>query len=248
MGTRDYGAGPVRATFLVVDRQSRSIERPRAAVVVTDGDGKEVAKTDATLEPIGVPGHSESAGGDVTKIYVAKMRIPEPGKYTLTARPKGADIEGIGTLEVAKKPQAPAVGDRAIPSRTPTLSSAHGDLAALTTASPPDRSLLRYSVADSLKAHAPFVLVFATPKYCESRTCGPTVDVVKAVQKKIPGRYIHVEIYKDNNPAQGTNRWVGEWRLPSEPWVFVVGRDGRIKARFEGSVSAEELTAAVGAL
>ena len=55
------------------------------------------------------------------------------------------------------------------------------------------------------------------------------------------GRFIHVEIYKDNNPAQGENRWVGEWHLPSEPWVFVVGRDGRIKARFEGSVSVAEL-------
>ena len=68
------------------------------------------------------------------------------------------------------------------------------------------------------------------------------------MQKRIPGgRYIHVEIYKDNNPAQGTNRWVGEWHLPSEPWVFVVGRDGRIKARFEGSVSVAELERAVRA-
>ena len=54
-------------------------------------------------------------------------------------------------------------------------------------------------------------------------------------------RFIHVEIYQDNNPAQGFNRWVTEWRLPSEPWVFLVGRDGRIKARFEGSVSVAEL-------
>ena len=61
------------------------------------------------------------------------------------------------------------------------------------------------------------------------------------MQTRVPGRYIHVEIYKDNNPAQGVNRWVGEWHLPSEPWVFVVGRDGRIKERFEGSVSVAEL-------
>ena len=99
-----------------------------------------------------------------------------------------------------------------------------------------------------MKAHAPFVLVFATPKFCSSRTCGPVVDVAQAVQRRFAGsgvRFIHVEVYTDNNPAQGFNRWFREWRLPSEPWVFLVGRDGRIKARFEGSVSAAELSAAV---
>ena len=151
---------------------------------------------------------------------------------------------------MAKRPQAPAVGDKAIASRTPTLASAHGDVASLTTANPPDLSLLRYSVADSLAVHAPFVLAFATPKFCTSRTCGPEVDVVQAVQKRFSGsgiRFIHVEIYQDNNPAAGFNRWVKEWRLPSEPFVFLVGRDGRIKARFEGSVSTAELAAAVRA-
>jgi glutathione peroxidase-family protein len=59
-------------------------------------------------------------------------------------------------------------------------------------------------------------------------------------------RFIHVEIYEGNQPPE-LNRWVKEWKLPTEPWVFLVGRDGRIKARFEGSVSAAELEAAVRA-
>jgi hypothetical protein len=74
------------------------------------------------------------------------------------------------------------------------------------------------------------------------------VDVVKAVQRRFVGknlRFIHVEIYKDNDPSQGRNRWVSEWRLPSEPFVFLVGADGRIKARFEASVSYGELVSAV---
>jgi hypothetical protein len=36
-----------------------------------------------------------------------------------------------------------------------------------------------------------------------------------------------------------------QWRLQTEPWTFVVGSDGRIKAKFEGSVSAGELEAAL---
>ncbi len=240
-GTSDYAVGPVRASFLVIDRQSRSIEKPTAAVTVTDADGNTVAAATARLEPIGVPGTSEAAFGEARHIYVARFAIGKPGRYTLHATPAGTAIRGVATLDVAKRSPVRDVGDAAIPSRTPTLASAHGDLAELTTADPPDRSLLRYSVADSLRAHVPFVVAFATPKYCESRTCGPTVDVVQAVQKRVPGRYIHVEIYKNNNPAAGTNRWVGEWRLPTEPWIFVVGRDGRIKARFEGAVSVGEL-------
>ena len=92
------------------------------------------------------------------------------------------------------------------------------------------------------------MVVFATPKFCTSRTCGPVVDVVRAVGRRFLGRgirFIHVEIYKNNDPSLGRNQWVKEWRLPTEPWVFLVGADGRIKAKFEGSVSARELEAAV---
>jgi hypothetical protein len=38
---------------------------------------------------------------------------------------------------------------------------------------------------------------------------------------------------------------VRQWHLPSEPWIFLVGRDGRIKAKFEGAVGRAELLAAV---
>jgi hypothetical protein len=251
-GTSDYATGAVRVTFLVIDSKSRAVERPHARVWVGPAEDKPpTVSTEATLEPIGVPGRSAAAVGDVTRIYVARFALSNPGRYTLVAEPDGAKIQGMAILDVARRPQAPAVGERAIASRTPTLASTHGDMAALTTAVPPDRSLLRDSVAASLAAHAPFVLVFATPKFCTSRTCGPVVDVAQAVQRRFAGsgvRFIHVEIYQDNNPAQGFNRWVKEWRLPSEPWVFVVDRDGRIKARFEGSVSVAELSAAVARL
>ena len=158
-------------------------------------------------------------------------------------------IQGALDLEVAEEPKAPDVGAEAFPSRTPTIASTGGDFAALTTRTPPDVALLRYSVADSLDDRAPFVLAFATPEFCTSRACGPVVDVVDHVRKRLgksPVRFIHVEIYEGNQPPE-LNRWVKEWKLPTEPWVFLVGRDGRIKARFEGSVSAAELEAAVRA-
>ena len=58
-------------------------------------------------------------------------------------------------------------------------------------------------------------------------------------------RFIHVEVYTGNNPAKGYNRWMRQWGLASEPWTFLVGSDGRVKAEFQGSVSEAELTAAI---
>ena len=177
------------------------------------------------------------------------MRLPKPGKYWLLASPDGGTRSSgaLANLVVAAKPEAPAVGSRAIASETPTLASTGGKLAALTTATHPDPRLYRLSVAQALARHVPFVLTFATPKFCQSRTCGPVVDVVDAVAKKLsstPVRFIHVEIYKDNDPAKGFNRWVngpGSWNLPNEPFTFLVDRRGIIRAKLSGAFSVGEL-------
>ena len=249
-GTSDYAAGPVRISFLVVGRDARPVFRPRATLVVARGlAAKPFLRAVARLEPIGPPGAGEAAAGDVTSIFVARLRIETPGRYLMLARPIGGRrIGALGYLVVKAKTSSPAVGARAFPSHTPTLASAHGKLARLTTRVPPDRDLLRYSVAQSIAAHRPFVVVFATPKFCTSRTCGPVVGVVRSVGRRFRGRglrFIHVEIYQDNDPALGRNQWVKEWHLPTEPWIFLVGADGRIKAKFEGAVSVAELAAAV---
>ena len=56
------------------------------------------------------------------------------------------------------------------------------------------------------------------------------VDVVDAVRRRFassPLRFIHVEVFAGNDPAKGYNRWMRQWGLQSEPWTFLVGRDGR---------------------
>jgi hypothetical protein len=246
-GGSDFTTGNVRYPFLIVDDNGGAVERPRARVWLARGlDRKPFEQRIARLEQVGVPGR---ARGDVSHIYVVHLRIPAPGKYWVLAKPVGGQpIQGLGNIIARKSTFSPALGSRAYPSKTPTLSSASGSASSITTRRPPDRDLLRYSVAASLAAHKPFVIVFATPKFCTSRTCGPVVDVVDAVRKRLAGsgiRFIHVEIYKGNDPSKGFNRWVRQWRLPTEPWVFLVGSDGRILAKFEGSVSVAELRNAV---
>jgi len=249
-GGSDYAVGPVRFSFVFLRKNGQAVDRPTAHVWVATGlDAKPFAQTTAHLEPIGVPGKSEPAQGDVTQLYVASFFAPHTGKLWLVAEPDGGKpIQGVANVVVKKHTFSPELGSKAISSQTPTIASTHGNLASLTTRIPPDRELLRYSIAGSLAAHRPFVVTFATPKFCSSRTCGPVVDVVDAVRKQFAGsgvRFIHVEVYEKNNPQLGPNRWFKQWHLPSEPWTFAVGSDGRIKAKFEGSFSVDELAAAV---
>jgi hypothetical protein len=248
-GTSDYSPGVVRISFLVVDPRGRVVATPRARVWVARSlEAKPFAAATAQLEPIGVPGISTSA--DAKSIYVAHVRVPAPGHYQVVARPIGGKerIAGLGDLIVHTRSASPMVGSRAYPSRTPTLADTGGRAALLTTRVPPDRALLRTSIAVAVAAHEPFVVTFATPRYCESRICGPVVDVLDQVRKQYrntPVRFIHVEIYEDNKPSKGRNRWVQQWHLPGEPWTFLVGRDGRIRAKFEGAVGMTELGHAI---
>ncbi len=247
-GTENHEPGEVRVSFLVVDADGAVVTLPTAHVWVANSlDSAPFLETEAKLERIGVPGGDEA---DATHIYVSSFRLPRAGKYWLLAEPEGGakKVQALGNVVVVKEDGPPDVGDPAIASQTPTLASSDGDTAALTTRTPPDEDLLRYSVAESLEARVPFVVTFATPKYCSSRTCGPVVDVVEEVSKRFEGkdvRFIHVEVYEDNDPANGFNRWMQEWKLPTEPWTFVVDADGTIAARFEGTVSVNELEQAV---
>ena len=247
-GTANHEPGDVRVSFLVVDAKGRPVMLPTAKVFVADAlDDPPFLETEGKLERIGVPGGDQA---DATHIYVAHLRLPRPGKFWMLAEPEGGNekVQALGNVVVVKNDGPPDVGDPAISSDTPTLASAGGHAAAITTRTPPDESLLQYSVADSLQAKVPFVVTFATPKFCSSRTCGPVVDVVEEVQHRLDGekvRFIHAEVYEDNDPAKGFNKWMQEWNLPTEPWTFLVGANGKIVDRFEGTVSVNELETAV---
>jgi hypothetical protein len=246
-GASEFVPGDVRYPFVVIRNDARPVNRRAATVwVAKSRSDAPFERTKARLEPIGIPGRSHPAFGGLTQVYVAHLRVPRPGRYWLVAQPDGARIQALGALDVAARSRSVAVGARAPRSQTPTLATAPA--AQITTSRPPDLALLRDSVAGSLSAHKPFVVTFATPKFCTSRTCGPVVDVVEGVRRRFQRRgvpFIHVEVFTDNDPARGYNRWMRQWGLTTEPWVFLVGADGRVKAKFEGSVSEAELAAAV---
>ena len=90
------------------------------------------------------------------------------------------------------------------------------------------------------------VVAFATPGYCSSRICGPTIAIIETLMPKYAGRvnFIHVEVYKDFQNLTPSDTF-NEWNLRTEPWVFIIDGSGTISTRFDGPVTGAEIDAAL---
>jgi hypothetical protein len=185
-------------------------------------------------------------------VYVADLKFGKPGDYQLLGlaryddRLVAASTAG-GAVRVARKGGVPDVGDRAPQIHTLTKTDVGGDLKKIDTRDPPD-DMHDVDFADVL-GKKPVVLVFATPLLCQSRVCGPVVDIAEQVKSK-RGKdavFIHQEIYTDNEVDKGYRPQVLAWHLPTEPWLFTIDRRGVIRARIEGAFSVSELNKAIDA-
>jgi len=141
----------------------------------------------------------------------------------------------LPSIKVGEYVKIPRPGDKAPLIETPTAKSVGGDLAKLTTRIPPDtQNKVNYA---EVLGKEPILLLFATPKFCQSRVCGPVVDVAQQAQHEFEGKanFIHMEIYNENDPSQGVRHQVRQFHLPSEPWLFAINREGVVSAAIEGA-------------
>jgi hypothetical protein len=119
------------------------------------------------------------------------------------------------------------------------------------SSTPPRAELHQMRVAEAIEQKRPFVVVIASPSFCTSRLCGPVTDEVAALYPKYHDRveFIHIEPY-DLALLRSENKFrpVGatlEWKLPTEPWTFVVNGQGRLAAKFEGLATRDEIEKAI---
>ena len=185
-------------------------------------------------------------------LYKSRVRFDSAGKWGAEVTVKGDGLNETvrASFEVSKESSTPALGSRPPASDTPTASDV-GKLSAISTDDDPTPRFYDLSIAQALEAGRPSVVVFATPKFCASATCGPTLDVVEEVARGFPEvNFVHVEPYE--LPADPANlrpvKAVSQWGLPSEPWVFVMNSKGRVVEKYEGIVGPSELRAGLGRL
>jgi hypothetical protein len=183
-------------------------------------------------------------------VYVADVPFRKDGKYAMLAIAK---LDGrmvatspIGVQVGGQKVTPPGVGQKAPTIHTLTPADVSGNLAKIDTRLPPAQNLLKDDFADVV-GKKPVVLTFATPQLCQSRVCGPVVDVVDEVAAKVGDKvsFIHQEVYEDNEVNKGLREQLKTYRLQTEPWTFVIDKSGVISTRFEGAFSPGELERAV---
>jgi len=145
----------------------------------------------------------------------------------------------------------PGVGQPAPLTRNPTVRDV-ADVETIDSGRPPD-DMHQISIADAIQQHRPAFVVFASPAFCTSRTCGPEIKVVQGLEPSYRDRlaFIHVEIYRDYKPDPSKKQLaqaVVDWRLQTEPWVFLIDSRGVIQSRFEGATASDELKTAIDQL
>jgi hypothetical protein len=257
--TSDLGLGRQRVVFALVDRDGFPVRPPTApagqtpqaqvrALYLPPGQGAGEVRATATAQFLRWPAGEQG-------IYTAYLTFDRTKFWELevtAARSDGTPVVARGAVEIKEKTAAPAVGNPAPRSLTPTVDQV-ADLSTITSANPPDPDLYRLSIAQALDAGKPLVVVFATPAFCVSATCGPQVEVLEELKDRYreQANFIHVEVFQDPHLLQG-GRFQGkpvpavlEWGLPTEPWTFVIDRAGIVRARFEQFTTVDEIEAAL---
>jgi hypothetical protein len=177
----------------------------------------------------------------LTGFYGARVELPEAGNWMVAAglEVDGRRAVGQGAVPVAAKVPA-AVGTKAKPLKTPVATTAAGRKRICTRE--PACPLHAISLDDALATGRPTVVNFGTPLLCSSRMCGPVVDEQMVAADKLGDKasFVHIEIYPTRDTAKPARAFL-DYGFTTEPWLLVVDRDGVIRTRHEGPVTAGQI-------
>ena len=222
----------------------------------------------ATATYLPLPG-SPPPPGDATKpvylptdqrgVYAADVAFDKPGFWGVSAVVDVGGPQEVKTaFKVLPKHAVPAPGDAAPATQNLVVNSPGAtpesiDSRAAANTPVPDADLHQTTVAQALAEKRPVVLVVSTPTYCVSLFCGPVTDMVADLAKtySAKARFIHIEVWKDYKAQQlndAAKEWIARGEDINEPWVFVIGADGKISARFDNIVTKSDLEPLLQAL
>jgi hypothetical protein len=193
-------------------------------------------------------------------VWYLRTDLEETGFIEIVVR-SGDDV-GVAAIQVADPAQSRVVADgapvvpgaMAISAPTPTTEDDRG-VFSICTQDPPC-GMHEVSLDDALASGSPVVVLFATPAYCQTVVCGPSVATLDGLRGDFADVvFVHSEIFAEE-PTGGDlagvplTEAVQAWGLPTEPWLFTIGPDGVIRDRLDGPMPTpivrtllEELTA-----
>ena len=262
--TTDYMVGTNRLTVGLVDEASKTLIEDAEITIdifyIDPKNGIYVNKGSYTPEPLRVErgyththadGVVESHGAGDIVVNIAQVDFDSEGNWVaeIKANRNGQSIANISAvLDVHREGQAHSVPvGWPAPRSVHKISSDVEDLFEIDTSSMPDPHMHDITIADAVTSGKPTLIIFGTPGFCVSLTCGPTKEIVDDLyeQRKDEAHFIHIEPY-DLAKARGGEGLraiplMGEWGLYTEPWIFMIDHNGNVFAKFEGLVGPEEL-------
>lgn len=242
----DLSIGPNRLAFFLLDKDRQTIKVPKASIHLSYSDGESAADTRNVTEARFRPWPLGDLG-----IYTSQVNLERAGGWEMQVditKSDGSTLSSETVFLVQEISSTPAIGSPAPLTRNKTSRDVN-NLEELTTASSPDPSLYAMTIEEAINSKKSLVVVFATPAFCQTATCGPQVEVISELKERYQHEvnFIHVEVFDNPHEIQGdlslarTVDAVAEWGLPTEPWTFVVDGEGQIYSKFEAFTTAEEL-------
>ena len=260
LASSELAVGPNRFIFSLTDPAGAPLAAPDVAV--------HLRFYEDAADPEAVAFEADSrflwAIEGVRGLYAADVAFPRAGRWGTrfdATFPDGRQETVRADYDVWETTSTPAIGAPAPSVDTPTAADVGGDLSLISTDPDPLARFYERSIADAIDAQEPAVIAFLTPTFCQSGTCGPTIEAVKEVARRDPDlTVVHVEPYlmhvKDGylQPLLSEEGWLQSapwteaWGLRTEPFVAVIDAAGLVRAKFEGAITVEELETALAAL
>jgi hypothetical protein len=197
-------------------------------------------------------------------VYVVRTDFSEPGKWGALMLIKRDGFEAYqvkAEFDVLERGSVPMVGDAAPLSKNLTAKDVQ-DVGEICSAAPRD-NMHDLTIAEAVQSGKPTIVLFAAPGFCPSFTCGPDLEMVQKLQSKYGDKanFVHIESPNeiqnhahegpvdpdhDQEPGhQGVSKpqveTAREWGLKTEPWLFLVDKDGKVANRFEGGLTLDEV-------
>ncbi|MFU8839171.1 MAG: hypothetical protein ACNA8R_00430 [Nitriliruptoraceae bacterium] len=240
------------------------------------GDGSEASgqiEQVATARFVPVPGGDVGEGTDApslvqdtgTGVYAATVDLDRAGIWgvrVLGTLEDGTPIDGNRRFPVLEEHLVPAPGDESPRVDNATLADLDAGTvraveldsrAQAANAEVAHPHLHQHTVAGSIEAGRPVVVAVATPVYCRTRFCGPLTDVIAELALTYEDRadFIHLEVWQDFDTQtlnEAAAAFIQTETGGNEPWVFLVGADGRIAERWDNILDIDGLVAELEAL
>ena len=251
LASSDLAVGSNRVVFGILDGDTGPVRDADVSVSTfylpaTGGQEGPVETVDAVLRAWPVTPRG---------VFTAQLSFDRAGDWGIGAVVAGADgteRKASARVRVKEASATPTLGTTAPRSVSKTLADVEG-FEQITTDFEPDADFYGMTIAEALDTGKPLLVVFSTPAYCQTATCGPQLGVIKELKAEYADRmnFIHIEVYDNPHEIEGDlsraviSPTAEEWGLPSEPWTFIVDGGGMIRAKFEAFTTRDELESAL---